>query len=110
LSSVMSDIKVASLIEEYLVKKDMAICLMKEMNFRKFFSKLPLWTSKEYRDVKTWRNTFPDSNRYIFEYEQLDWKMKVEYWLVYIGLIPLASIFVKLLNFQHHIKTFFDAK
>jgi glycosyltransferase involved in cell wall biosynthesis len=104
LSSVMSDIKVASLIEEYLVKKDMAICLMKEMNFRKFFSKLPLWTSKEYRDVKTWRNTFPDSNRYIFEYEQLDWKMKVEYWLVANRLVYFAKCFVILLLLQNRLK------
>ncbi len=105
LNSIMSDIKVASLIEQYLLSNHKYKEYEKEILYRKFLSKLPLWTIREFRNVELWRNIYKDSNKYIFSYSQFDWKMKLEYWLANKGLYKVADIFVYMLRVQRRIRS-----
>lgn len=104
--SIMNDIHVAFLIENFLTARNMNLNFKKEILWRKFFAKLPLWTMEEYRNIKQWKNTFPESNRYIFSYPRLDWKMKLEYWLASHGMFVLANYLVKLLTIHERYRLF----
>lgn len=102
--SIMNDIKVASLIESFLVARNLNLIFYKEILGRKFYAKLPLLSNQNYRDIKLWRNIFQDSNKYILSYTRLDWKMKLEYWLIAKKLTYLAIGFKYFLFFQSRIK------
>lgn len=103
LQSIESDVKVASLISEIFVKKGLYEQYKNELNYRKFFSKLPYWTFKNFRNVHLWRNLYSESNKFLFSFRQLDWKMKIEYWLALHRMTILADFFVFCLNFRHKI-------
>lgn len=101
--SVSSDIKVASLIDEFITTHGVKTTYYNELLYRKFLAKMPLWSSKSHRDIVKWENTFIESNKHIFDYYRLDWKMKIEFWLAVHGLIILADSFVFCLDFRHRI-------
>lgn len=104
IESVESDVKVASLISEIFVNKGLYEQYKIELNYRKFFSKLPYWNSAEYRNIHLWRNLYSESNQFIFSYKQLDWKMKIEYWLALHRMTILALSFRRLLYIQSKLK------
>ena len=103
-SAIDSDIKVVSLISDFLFDRELTSIYKKEILYRKFVSKSTLWRSRTVRDYNAWLNTFPESNKYIFSYSQLNIKMKIEYWFAAKGLIRIADLFVDLLHFQKKIK------
>ena len=105
-NSIMNDIHVASLIETFLSSEKMNFKFNKEILCRKFFAKLPLLTIEKYRDVILWRNLFPDANKYILSYPRLNWKMKLEYWLIAKKLPYLAMSFRRFLFFQNRFKKY----
>jgi len=104
LSSIESDIKVAAFIEFYLSDKGLLNVFKKEVSYRKFFAKLPLWTIPIYRNYQRWISIYPETNKYIWTYRHFDWKMKMEYWLALKGYPRLADIFVSFLQLQWKIK------
>jgi glycosyltransferase involved in cell wall biosynthesis len=107
-NSIMNDIHVASLIESFLTSENLSSNLKRDILCRKFFAKLPLWTMEEYRNLAKWRNTFPESNKYILSYPRLDWKMKLEYWLVAHRMEIIAKYFVRLLTAKNkYIQLFY---
>lgn len=103
LDSIYNDIKVASLIEREFISRNLEIKYQTEISFRKFFAKLPLWTSDDYRDISKWRNIFPETKKHIFSYDRLDWKMKIEYWLSVNNLVLFAKLFIWMLRFKHRL-------
>jgi len=106
LSFVESDIQIASNIESFLFKKGLLNLYKKEMAYRKFFSKLPLWTDSQYRNSQRWILTYQETNKYVWHYKRLNWKMKTEYWLALKGYSRCAVFFVKILHCQQTIRDF----
>lgn len=110
IESIMSDVKIAYLIEKTLKMANLDKRFNIEINYRKFFSKLPFWVNHEYRQISTWRNLFPESNRYILCYKQLDLKIKFECLLVAHHMSGLAKFFSNLLKWQHVIRTYYNRR
>lgn len=104
LSSIESDIQVAGFIEKYLTDNHLEEKHRKAIRYRKFFSKLPLWTNSSSRNYQRWLSVYPDTNKYIFSYSRLNWKMKIEYALAAYGMPNVADRFVRFLRFQRQIK------
>ncbi len=103
--SIDSDIAIAELIEKTMKEHNLYEKYAKDIEFRKFFSKLPLmadlYDKKSYQD---WLNTYPETNNNIWKYDQLDWKRKTELWLAANNLLPIAKTFKQFLELQHKIR------
>ncbi len=103
--SIDSDIAIASLIEDLMRKHNLYKKYENDIEFRKFFSKLPLIqdlnNKGQYQD---WLKIFPETNKNIWQYKQIDWKLKTELWLAANNMLPAAKAFKQLLTFQHRIR------
>ena len=104
LSSIESDIQVAAFIEAYLTKKSLFYKYSKEIYFREFFSKLPLWNNSNFKNYKRWLTLYDRTNNYIFNYSRLNWKMKIEYWLAAKNYPKLANCFSSCIKILHDVK------
>ena len=103
--SVDSDIAIAGLIEQLMTDHQLADKYAKDIEFRKFFSKLPLMAGLNDRgSYQDWLSTYPETNKHIWQYTQLDWKQRVELWLAAKGMLPMAKLFKKLLEIQHRLR------
>ena len=103
--SIDSDIAIAGMIEQIMKEKNLYEKYAKDIEYRKFFSKLPLmadlYNNNNYKD---WLNTYPETNNSIWKYEQLDWKRKTELWFAANHMLPMAKGFKLLLELQHKVR------
>lgn len=103
--SIDSDIAIAELIEETMKEHNLYEKYEDDIEYRKFFSKLPLMADlnneKNYED---WLNIYPETNKNIWNYDQLDWKRKTELWLSANNMLPMARVFKQLLELQYKIR------
>ena len=75
--SIDSDIAIAGMIERLMKDQKMYDKYVKDIEFRKFFSKLPLMNDLNNRNnYQDWLNIYPETNKCIWKYDQLDWKRK----------------------------------
>ena len=103
--SIDSDIAIAGLIEETMKGQNLYEKYAKDIEYRKFFSKLPLMADlSNVNNYKDWMNTYPETNNNIWEYDQLDWKRKTELWLAANHMLPMAKGFKQLLKMQYKIR------
>lgn len=103
--SIDSDISIARLIEKHMKEQGLYNKFKKDIEFRKFFSKLPLMqdlnNKKQYKD---WLSIFPETNKQIWHYNQINWKQKIRLWLAANGMLSAAKLFENLLIIQHKIR------
>lgn len=103
--SIDSDIAIAGLIEKIMKDQNMYEKYAIDIEYRKFFSKLPLMedlgNDKNYHD---WLNIYPETNKIIWRFDQINWKRKIELWLSANHMLPMAKAFKLLLELQHKIK------
>lgn len=103
--SIDSDIAIAGLIENIMKEHGLYFKYKKDIEYRKFFSKLPLIqdlnNKKQYKD---WLNIYPETNDNILQYDQIDWKQKIILWFAAKRMIPTAKAFQQLLEIQHRIR------
>ena len=103
--SIDSDIAIAGEIEKFMRKRKLYEKYAKDIEYRKFFSKLPLIHNlKNKKLYKEWLTTYPETNKNIWQYEQIDWKQKCELWLAAKNMLPVARLFQKILDIQHRIR------
>ena len=103
--SIDSDIAIAGMIERLMKDQKMYDKYAKDIEFRKFFSKLPLMEDlNNINNYQDWQSIYPETNKYIWKYDQLDWKRKTELWLGANNMMPIAKTFKQLLEFQHKIR------
>lgn len=103
--SVDSDIKIAGLIETFMKVHGLYNQYVKEIEFRKFFSKLPLIHNLNDKELyKEWLNTYPETNHHIWQYKQMDWKQRLELWLAAKNMLPVAKGFKQFLSLQHRLR------
>ena len=103
--SVDSDIKIAGLIETFMKEHGLYNQYAKEIEFRKFFSKLPLLHNIEDKELyNEWLTTYPETNHHIWQYNQINWKQRIELWLAANRMPCLAKSYKRLLSLQHRIR------
>ena len=103
--SIDSDISIARLIEKHMKEQGLYNKFKKDIEFRKFFSKLPLMqdlnNTKQHKD---WLSIFPETNKQIWRYNQLDWKLKLRLWFAANRMLTAAKLFEALLILQNKIR------
>lgn len=105
--SIDSDIAIAGLIERHMRENNLYEKYAKDIEYRKFFSKLPLIQDlSNDANIFDWINIYPETNKHIWSYEQLDWKRKTELWLVANNFLTLAKLFQQILRLQHRLRSF----
>lgn len=103
--SIDSDIAIAGMIEKLMKEQHLYDKHAKDIEYRKFFSKLPLMQNLDNKEnYQEWLNIYPETNKNIWQYDQIDWKLKCELWLAANKMLPAAIIFKKLLGIQHKIR------
>jgi glycosyltransferase involved in cell wall biosynthesis len=103
--SIDSDIEIARLIEELINEKGLYDKYAKDINYRKFFSKLPLIHDFDNKECyKEWLSIYPETNHYIWQYDQIDWKHKIELWFAANKMLSAAKVFNSVINFQSKIR------
>lgn len=103
--SIDSDIAIAGLIESIMKKHGLYNQYAKDIEFRKFFSKLPLIHNlDDKKQYNEWLTTYPETNHHIWQYSQIDWKQRLELWLAANKMLSVAKGFKYLLALQHRIR------
>ena len=104
-NSIDSDIAIAGKIEEFMRERNQFAKYAKDIEFRKFFSKLPLIHDLNNESLyQEWLYIYPETNINIWRYKQIDWKRRCELWLAANNMLPAAKIFQRLLDLQHKIR------
>lgn len=103
--SIDSDIAIAGEIEKLMRKHKLYEKYAKDIEYRKFFSKQPLIHDLRNENLyKEWLSIYPETNKNIWRYEQIDWKRKCELWLAANKMLPAARLFKNILDIQYKIK------
>ena len=103
--SIDSDIKIAGLIETFMKGHGLYNQYAKDIEFRKFLSKLPLLHNLEDKELyDKWLTTYPETNHHIWQYSQINWKQRLELWLAANHMLCLAKSYKQLLFLQHRIR------
>ena len=103
--SIDSDIEIAGLIEKLMKEKNLYEKYAKDIEYRKFFSKLPLVQDLDNKDnYQEWLNIYPETNKNIWQFSQLSWKQKLELWFAANNMLPAAKTFKRMLELQHNIR------
>ena len=103
--SIDSDIAIAGLIEKLMKERHLYEKYVQDIEYRKFFSKLPLAQDLDNKDnYQEWLNIYPETNKNIWQYKQLSWKQKLELWFAANNMLPAAKTFKRVLEWQHKIR------
>ena len=103
--SIDSDIAIAGMIEKLMKEQNLYEKYAKDIEYRKFFSKLPLIQNLDNKDnYQEWLNIYPETNKHIWQYEKLNWKQKLELWFAANNMLPAAKSFKRMLEWQHKIR------
>ncbi len=103
--SIDSDIAIAGLIESFMKKHGLYHKYAKDIEYRKFFSKLPLIHNLDDKKLyNEWLTTYPETNHHIWQYSQIDWKQRLELWLAANKMLSVAKGFKYLLALQNRIR------
>jgi glycosyltransferase involved in cell wall biosynthesis len=103
--SIDSDIAIAGLIESFMKKHELYNRYAIDIEYRKFFSKLPLIHNLDDKELyNEWLTTYPETNHHIWQYTQINWKQRLELWLAANHMLCLAKSYKRLLSLQHRIR------
>lgn len=103
--SIDSDIAIAGKIEKLMREQNLYAKYENDIEYRKFFSKLPLiYDLRNEKLYKEWLSIYPETNKDIWKYEQIDWKLKFVLWLAANNMPSAAKAFQKLLDLQHKLR------
>lgn len=85
---IEEQMRCALLLEQFFRdKKEFALVA----DYLKFISKSSFLYAKPVRDVRRWKNTFPETHRSIWRYASLSREMRLEFWLASKGFAQLVS-------------------
>lgn len=103
--SIDSDIAIAGLIETFMKEHGLYNKYAKDIEYRKFLSKLPLIHNLDDKELyKEWLNIYTETNHHIWRYDQIEWKQKLELWLAANNMLLIAKGFKYLLALQHRLR------
>lgn len=103
--SIDSDIAIAGLIESIMKRHGLYNKFAIDLEYRKFFSKLPLIHNLDDKELyKEWLNIYPETNHHIWQYSQIDWKQRLELWLAANRMPSLAQLYKRFLYLQNRVR------
>ena len=103
--SIDSDIAIAGLIEKKLKELGLYQNYINEIEYRKFYSKLPLMLDLNNEEsYKTWLNIYPETNSRIWRYKMIDWKQRLILWFAAHHMLSVAKVFQRFLELQHKVR------
>lgn len=103
--SIESDIAIASLIEKMMKENGLYDKYKEDIEYRKFFSKLPLATDLNNTvQCQEWIDIFPETNKNVWRYQQIDWKQRGLLWLVANNMLPIGRLLQHFIEFQHRLR------
>ena len=102
--SIYSDIAIAGKIEEIMREQNLYNKYSHDIEYRKFYSKLPLIRDLDKKDYHEWLSIYPETNKHIWQYKQLSWKQKIELWFAANNMCSVSKIFKQILKWQHKIR------
>ena len=78
-----------------------------DIEFKKFSMKFALvWNFENKDNYKEWLNIFPETHKYIWQFKQIEWKLRLELWFAAHHMFYIAKFISKGLEWQHSFKTF----
>lgn len=105
MESILSDIAISGLIENFLKERYLYHIYEQEIIYRKFYSKLALVSSFDnINNYKIWLRIYPETNRKILSYKQIEPKLRFMLWLASKHLYSISVIIKKMLYIQHSIR------
>lgn len=103
--SIESDIAIAGLIEKLMREQGLYNKYIKDIEYRKFYSKLPLVKDLGNKEnYNEWLNIYPETNKRIWRYKQISWKQRLELWLAANKMPGAAKAFKSTLKWQYDIR------
>lgn len=103
--SIDSDIAIARQIEELLREQHLYEKYAQDIEYRKFFSKMPLMQDISNKvNYHEWLSIYPETNKHVWQYKQIDWKQRLELWFAANKMLLAAKAFKQLLKWQHNLR------
>jgi len=103
--SIDSDIAIAGLIESFMKKHGIYNKFAIDIEYRKFVSKLPLiYDYNNIEQYKRWLKIYPETNKHIWKYKQINKKYKLELWFATHHLYHIAKGIREMLIIQHTLR------
>lgn len=103
--SIDSDIAIARQIEELMQEQHLYEKHAQDIEYRKFYSKMPLMQDLSNKEnYKEWLSIYPETNKHVWQYKQINWKQRLELWLAANGMLPTAKAIKQLLKWQHNLR------
>lgn len=104
-TSINSDIKIAGLIEQFFIKKNESKIYIREITYRKFYSKLPLIKDfNDKADYHDWLSIYQETHPYIMSFGQIEIKLRVMLWLAAHHLFYAGKVLRFILILQNKIR------
>lgn len=105
--TINSTIEIGRKIEKLMKMKGLYSQYSLEIEFRKFLLKYSLIYEFHSRsDYKQWVKIFPETHRYIFQFDKLDYKLRIEMWLAAHHMFYIAKMVHYSLKLQSTIRGF----
>lgn len=104
-TTIDSGINIGKKIEGLMKKVNRYNDFKKDIEFRKFSLKLSLIEKFDnIEDYHYWLSVFPETNNHIWDYHQLDWKLRLELWFAAHHMFFISQWIRKVLSWQHKIR------
>ena len=84
----------------FLYKITIILNLIKKMELKSLNNKFP----KEKNDNLNYSILESETNKYIWQYKQLDWKQRLSLWFAAKKMFPVARCFQTILKWQHELR------
>jgi glycosyltransferase involved in cell wall biosynthesis len=106
IDSVNSGIKIAKMIESFMRTNKIYDYYSNDIEYRKFSMKSSLiWDLSDYEKYNLWLKIFPETHKLIWSFKQINWKLRLELWLASHHMYYIAKCLMKLLIWQHKVRT-----
>ena len=103
--SIDSDIAIAGQIEKLMRESNLYKRFSQDIEYRKFYSKIPLLQDlNNNANYQEWLSIFPETNKHVWLYKQINWKQRLELWLAANSMLHAAKVFKQLLKWQHKLR------
>lgn len=107
-ASIESDIKIAGLIDNFLIEKKCHHDYEQDIRYRKFYSKLALIRNFDsVKDFNEWINIYPETNPGTLSYKRIKLTLRIQLWLSIHNMFRIAQLFKYILIWQHRFRTVF---
>lgn len=104
--TIDNGIMIGRKIEDLMKKENRYNEFAKDIEYRKFSLKLSLICHFDNtEDYHYWLSVFPETHKNIWNYKQLDWKLRLELWFAAHHLFIISKLIKQCLHWQHKFRS-----